>query len=50
MVPGAVAPDDEPLGDDGDLGHEVPGDELTLTENAQPAIMANAIATLRVLE
>jgi [acyl-carrier-protein] S-malonyltransferase len=25
-------------------------DELTLTENAQPAIMANAIATLRVLE
>ena len=27
-----------------------PPDELTLTENAQPAIMANAIATLRVLE
>ena len=27
-----------------------PQDELTLTENAQPAIMANAIATLRVLE
>ena len=27
-----------------------PLDELTLTENAQPAIMANAIATLRVLE
>jgi len=27
-----------------------PDDELTLTENAQPAIMANAIATLRVLE
>jgi [acyl-carrier-protein] S-malonyltransferase len=27
-----------------------PEDELTLTENAQPAIMANAIATLRVLE
>jgi len=27
-----------------------PVDELTLTENAQPAIMANAIATLRVLE
>ncbi len=25
-------------------------DQLTLTENAQPAIMANAIATLRVLE
>ncbi len=28
-------------------GHE---SDLTLTENAQPAIMANAIATLRVLE
>lgn len=27
-----------------------PEDILTLTENAQPAIMANAIATLRVLE
>ncbi|MGY2736514.1 ACP S-malonyltransferase [Sphingomonas sp. UYP23] len=27
-----------------------PEDELQLTENAQPAIMANAIATLRVLE
>lgn len=27
-----------------------PDDLLTLTENAQPAIMANAIATLRVLE
>ncbi len=27
-----------------------PADELQLTENAQPAIMANAIATLRVLE
>ena len=27
-----------------------PADELTLTENAQPAIMANAIATLAVLE
>ena len=27
-----------------------PPDELMLTENAQPAIMANAIATLRVLE
>lgn len=27
-----------------------PEDLLTLTENAQPAIMANAIATLRVLE
>ena len=29
---------------------EGPEDELTLTANAQPAIMANAIATLRVLE
>lgn len=29
---------------------EGPEDTLTLTENAQPAIMANAIATLRVLE
>lgn len=29
---------------------EGPEDELTLTENAQPAIMANAVATLRVLE
>lgn len=29
---------------------EGPEDELTLTENGQPAIMANAIATLRVLE
>ncbi|MEQ1539584.1 MAG: acyltransferase domain-containing protein, partial [Sphingorhabdus sp.] len=27
-----------------------PDDALLLTENAQPAIMANAIATLRVLE
>ena len=27
-----------------------PADDLTLTENAQPAIMANAIAVLRVLE
>lgn len=27
-----------------------PEEELTLTENAQPAIMANAIATLRALE
>lgn len=32
------------------LMREGPGDQLTLTENAQPAIMANAIATLRVLE
>jgi len=29
---------------------EGPADALTLTENAQPAIMANAIAILRVLE
>jgi len=29
---------------------EGPEDELTLTENAQPAIMANALAVLRVLE
>jgi [acyl-carrier-protein] S-malonyltransferase len=29
---------------------EGPEDALTLTENAQPAIMANAIATLRVFE
>ncbi len=29
---------------------EGPADDLMLTENAQPAIMANAIATLRVLE
>jgi [acyl-carrier-protein] S-malonyltransferase len=29
---------------------EGPAETLTLTENAQPAIMANAIATLRVLE
>jgi [acyl-carrier-protein] S-malonyltransferase len=32
------------------LMREGPADELTLTENAQPAIMANAVATLRVLE
>ncbi len=32
------------------LMSEGPEDELTLTENAQPAIMANAIATLRVFE
>lgn len=32
------------------LMSEGPEDHLTLTENAQPAIMANAIATLRVLE
>ncbi|WP_116092038.1 ACP S-malonyltransferase [Sphingomonas crusticola] len=29
---------------------EGPAEDLTLTENAQPAIMANALATLRVLE
>lgn len=29
---------------------EGPADDLVLTENAQPAIMANAIATLRVME
>ncbi len=32
------------------LMSEGPEDQLTLTENAQPAIMANAIATLRVLQ
>ncbi len=32
------------------LMSEGPADELLLTENAQPAIMANAIATLRVAE
>jgi [acyl-carrier-protein] S-malonyltransferase len=32
------------------LMFEGPVEELTLTANAQPAIMANAIATLRVLE
>lgn len=32
------------------LMREGPEDALTLTENAQPAIMANSIATLRVLE
>jgi len=32
------------------LMREGPEDTLTLTENAQPAIMANAVATLRVLE
>ncbi len=33
-----------------DIMRQGPEDQLTLTENAQPAIMANAIATLRVLE
>ncbi len=32
------------------LMSEGPEDQLTLTENAQPAIMANSIAVLRVLE
>ncbi len=32
------------------LMREGPDADLTLTENAQPAIMANALATLRVLE
>lgn len=32
------------------LMSEGPAEDLTLTENAQPAIMANAIAVLRVLE
>lgn len=32
------------------LMFEGPGDELTLTENAQPALMAMSIAILRVLE
>ena len=42
---------DEALGQNlSRLMAEGPADALTLTENAQPAIMANAIATLRVLE
>lgn len=42
---------DEALGQNlSRLMREGPEDQLTLTENAQPAIMANAIATLRVLE
>ena len=42
---------DEALGQNlARLMAEGPQDELTLTENAQPAIMANAHATLRVLE
>jgi len=32
------------------LMFEGPGEELTLTENAQPALMAMSLATLRVLE
>jgi [acyl-carrier-protein] S-malonyltransferase len=39
---------DEALGQNlSRLMAEGPGEELTLTENAQPAIMANAVATLR---
>ena len=39
---------DEALGQNlARLMAEGPPDELTLTENAQPAIMANALATLR---
>jgi [acyl-carrier-protein] S-malonyltransferase len=42
---------DEALGQNlARLMAEGPQDALTLTENAQPAIMANAIAVLRVLE
>jgi [acyl-carrier-protein] S-malonyltransferase len=41
---------DEALGQNlARLMAEGPPDELTLTENAQPAIMANALATLRTL-
>src|SRR5579875_975732 len=32
------------------LMFEGPADELTLTENAQPALMAHSLAVLRVLE
>ncbi|HWH18719.1 MAG TPA: ACP S-malonyltransferase, partial [Allosphingosinicella sp.] len=42
---------DEALGQNlARLMAEGPQEELTLTENAQPAIMANAVVTLRVLE
>ncbi len=42
---------DEALGQNlSKIMREGPEDVLTLTENGQPAIMANAIATLRVLE
>jgi len=42
---------DEALGEGlSRIMREGPEEELTLTENAQPAIMANAIAVLRVLE
>jgi len=42
---------DAALGEDlSGMMREGPAEALTLTRNAQPAIMANAIATLRVLE
>ena len=42
---------DDALGEDlSGTMREGPAETLTLTRNAQPAIMANAIATLRVLE
>ncbi|TRD12442.1 ACP S-malonyltransferase [Erythrobacter insulae] len=42
---------DEALGQKlSEIMRDGPEDQLTLTENAQPAIMANAIATLRVME
>ena len=42
---------DEALGQNlSRIMREGPEEELTLTENAQPAIMANAIAVLRVIE
>lgn len=42
---------DEALGQNlSKLMREGPEDELTLTENAQPAIMANAMAVVRVME
>ena len=42
---------DEALGADlSRIMREGPAETLTLTENAQPAIMANSIATLRVME
>src|SRR5690606_5528725 len=42
---------DEALGQNlSRIMREGPEEELTLTENAQPAIMAHAIAVLRVLE
>ncbi len=42
---------DDALGDHlAGLMFEGPGDQLTLTENAQPALMASAVAVVRVLE